>query len=220
MLGWVIVLFTILLIFLCVYVFFYDFFHGRSEKRNFQKKVYRVLKYYAEEEDQLLINKVALVLDEDNRPVSFDHILFADKYVYVFYDFSCFGGLYGNVNDPYIFLRNEKNKVVKITNPVYYNCEKVKKLEEALNISHADRIMVSVVVFNSSLVVPKGIYKKEQTSWFLPLSELEKTIETAEKDDVTPIRHEQSEKLALMLQKRSNQIKKEILLQESLRRKK
>ena len=66
---------------------------------------------------------------------------------------------------------------------------------------------VSVVVFNNSLIVPKGIARKNQDSWFLPVKDLEKTIKTAEKDDVPPIHHDKSEKLVHMLLDRSNKTK-------------
>lgn len=210
MLGWLIFILSILLLFACIVVFFWDSIRKFFEKYRFKKSVYKVLRYYAEEEDQLLLNKVALILDEGNQPILFDHILFADKYIYIISDFSAQGGLYGNVNDPALFLKKNKGDIEKIDNPVFYNEEKVKRLEQALGISHTDKMLVSVVVFNSTLVVPRGIEKKEQTSWFLSLLELEKTIRIAEKDDVEPIRHEQSEKMAKMLQTRSNQTKREM----------
>jgi hypothetical protein len=211
MLGWILLVSIVILILLSLFFLFDDLLLDRREKKEFQRKVYKELHYFVEEQDQLLLNHVNLYLSPDSADLSlFDHILLADKYVYVIHDFYAHGGIYGNVKDAMLFLKGYDEEIKNIPNPILQNEEEVKKLEEFLSIQHSDKILVSVVTYNSSLIVPDGIGKKEQNSWFLPLSDLVKTIRQAEQDDVTPISHEKTEKIVKALQERSNLIKREI----------
>lgn len=215
MIGWIVVICSALLILICAFILFLNPIKTWIEKNKFQKSVYRILHYYAEEEDQLLLNNVNLVFDKNaQEPYVFDHMLFADKYIYIISDYTKIGGLYGNINDQFLFLKDEKNQINKIFNPVILNENKITELERVFAIPHSDKMFVSVVVFNPSLVVPKELLKKEQTSWFLSLDELEKTIKKAEMDDVTPITHAQSEDMAKSILARSDRTKKEALARE------
>lgn len=210
MAGWILLICIILLILLSVVFFFVDDIRNYFEKRYTRRKVYNVLKYFADENDQLLLNNVLLYLPGDkDRPTSFDHLVFADKYVYVIHDYYAYGGLYGNVNDRTLFVRDYHDKVKKVENPVVVNESRVRRLEDLLNVPPESMMFVSVVVYNNSLIVPKGIAKKEQTSWFLPLKDLEKTLKKAELDDVEKIGHEKTESLAKTIRERSEQIKQE-----------
>lgn len=192
-----------------------DFFSAKKDKKKFMKDVYRVLKYHAEEQDDLLLNEVTLYLSKENqKPTIFDHILFADKYIYVITDFAYQGGIYGNVEDGYLFIQGYDKKKVKVRNPIIESEENVKKLEEFLSIRHSDKILVSVVVYSQNLMVPSQIAKKNQTSWFLSLHELEKTLEIAEQDDVEAISHDKTDKIVKAIYERSNMIKKEIKAQK------
>jgi hypothetical protein len=211
MLGWLLVAGVIVLLIVCLFFLFDDFAKSHRDRKKFEKKVYNILKYYADEQDHLLLNDVNLYLDEDKRrPTIFNHILFADKYIYVITDFSYRGGIYGNIQDGKLFVKEYDGNTLKVSNPIMESEQNVMKLENFLGIHHSDKMLVSVVVHDSNLIVPKEIEKKEQTSWFLPVSELEKTMTIAEQDDVAPISHEQTEKMVHTLLERSNLIKKEI----------
>lgn len=209
-----IILATVLVILLLIWGIFFNEIKAFFEKHYYRQKVYHVLHYYAEENDQLLLNDVNIFLPGDiNEPTKIDHILFADKYVYVIHDYYAVGGIYGNLSDPYLFLKSFKGRINKVPNEVSKNIHRVIALEEALSVNHSDHIFVSVVCFNDSLIVPKGIAIKNQDSWFLSTKELEKTIKTAEKDVVPLIHHSKSEKLVSMLKERSD-MTKERLAQE------
>lgn len=220
MLGWIVLSCSVLLLLFSVFLFFSDSIKRSLEKRRFDKRVYKVLRHFADENDHLLLNQVTLyLLGDASKPVVYDHIVFADKYIYVVKSFTRQGGIYGNASDPSLFLRDYKNNTIKIENPILANEEQVRKLESALDVMENDRMFVSVVVYNPSLAVPKMIARKDVTSWFLPVTELEKTLRMAENDSVTPIRHEQTERLALMLKKRSDETKRE-LQEENIRSRK
>ena len=215
MLGWIILILVIVLLLACIIVFFSYPLKLFVEKHRHKKRVYKTLHYFCDEADQLMLNNVVLYLPGDkSEPTKFDHIVFADKYIYVVSSVFFEGGLYGNVEDSALFRRDDKGKIIKIINPVVQNENKVRKLEAVLDVPHSDKMFVSVVVYNPSLIVPKGIAKKDQTSWFLPVTELEKTLKIAEKDDVTSIDHTKTQALVNMLKDRSDKIKEEISKQE------
>lgn len=212
MLGWIIVIIIIVLILICLFFFFYDSIYRIYDKKTFKKKIYKTLHFCAEEDDHLLLNDVTIYLDGDeDKPTVFDHILFADKYIYVFSSFFDVGGLYGNGSDPYLFLKglNSKKGVKKIENPIIINEKKVKKLENLLKVPSSDKMFVSVVIYNQSLLVPKEIEKIDQISWFLPIKELKKSIKTAEKDDVSNISHAKTEAMLKLLKSNSDKLKQE-----------
>lgn len=211
MLGWLLLGAVVALLIVSLFVLFNDFAKSHRDRKKFAKRVYNVLKYYADEQDHLLLNDVNLYLGEEKRkPTIFNHVLFADKYVYVITDFSYQGGIYGNIQDGTLFVKDYDGKKLKVDNPIADNEGNVRKLENFLGIHHSDKMLVSVVVHDSNLIVPKEIEKKEQNSWFLPIGELEKTLNLAEQDDVEPISHEQTERMVRTLLERSNLIKKEI----------
>lgn len=188
---------------------FSDDIKSYSEKKNHKKHVYKVLDDFVEENDQLLLNDVVCCFEKDQEPTLIDHILFCDKYVYVIKDFYERGGVFGNLADPHLFCQTRDGKKKKIENPVLENREIIHKLELYTAIPQSEKLFVSVVVFNNSLVVPKGVAVKEQGNWFLPLKDLVGTIKVAEQDDVNPMSEEMSQRLCDMLQKYSEKAKKD-----------
>lgn len=215
MYGWILVSLVILLILLAWFLLLRDLLSDKREKKKHSKKVYRVLKYYADEQDHLLLNNVALYFPSaEKNPVYYDHILFADKYIYVFMDVVFQGGIYGNIQDALLFRKGYKEKADNVINPVLENEKKVQQLEELMSLQHSDKMLVSVVVYNSKMIVPTTLSKKEQNSWFLSIDELEKTLKTAEKDDVTSISHETSKAMLDSLLEKSEMIKREVANQK------
>lgn len=208
MLRLILVIVAIVLIALLLLIaIFYDDLKDISERRNHKKHVYKVLHYYAEENDQLLLNNVAICMAGENTITDIDHILICDKYVYVFKDYYAKGGIYGNVVDETLFLKNFKGGIKKIENPVTQNQQILRKLENTIGSSEDEKLFVSVVVFNSSLIVPKNLAIKNQNSWFLPVNEIEGTLKVAEEDDVPLISEEMGERLAKRLKNRSEETK-------------
>lgn len=216
MAAWIVLSIIGVLFLASVFSLLYNPLKRFIERHHHKKKVYKKLYYFCEEEDQLLLNDVTLYLPGDKtEPTKFDHIVFADKYVYIISSVCLFGGVYGNVEDSTLFLRDYKNRIIRINNPIMKNENKVRKLEAVLGVPHSDKMFVSVVVYNTSLIAPKGIAKKEQTSWFLPITELEKTLKFAEKDNVEPIEHTKTAALVSMIKERSDRTKEEILAHQA-----
>lgn len=179
-----------------------------QEIKSHPKRVYKALFGYADENDHLLLNNIDLFLEGDyTSPTRFDHLLFADKYIYIITDFALRGGLYGNINDPNIFVRKPSGQAQQIHNPIPYSAERITRFEKLLQVNQGDKMIVSVVVYNNSLVVPESLRKMDKNSWFISLSELIPTIRKAEKDDVTPIPHEMTQSMLNTIKRRSESIK-------------
>ncbi len=196
--------------------FFWDDIKIRSEKTNHKKHVYKTLHNFAEEKDQLLLNDVVCYLDGDTaKPTKIDHIVICSKYVYVIKDFSQDGGIYGNLADLNLFRQDKNGKKQRIENPVLENLHVVEKLEKLTHISHDQHLFVSVVVFNNSLIVPKGVAQKTQDSWFIPLHDLIGTIKVAEQDDIAPFSKEKGESLAQALKSKSDSTKVHLSVQKT-----
>jgi|WetSurMetagenome_2_1015567.scaffolds.fasta_scaffold434449_2 hypothetical protein len=204
-------------LFICLFIavllallfgFFYDEIRDFVNRTFYRHRVYKVLSHFAQEQDQLLLNNVSLLLGGDaDQPTVFDHILFADKYIYLVHDIYQKGGLYGNLEDPIVFLKTEKGKIFRIPNEAARNTQRLTALQVALKCPPDDHLFVSVVVYNSSLVVPPGIVTQTQGKLFVSINKLEKMLKEAEKDDVPVITHETSEKLLAMLKERSDHTK-------------
>lgn len=201
-LGIFLTILTIIVILLLIFLFFYPEIRTYFERKNYRQKVYKILYYYAEEKDFLLINNVAI--DKDT---SFDHILFGDKYVYIIKDISYQGALYGNSQDKNLLNKNKKGQITKIENPSLKNKTNIKSLLEKLNIKDDSHIFVSVVCCNNSLILSPTIQKKEQGDLFLKVKDLEKTIKEAEKDKVMTLDSKGSEELIQYLKKISDKNK-------------
>ncbi len=211
MIGWIVFGILVLLILISLFFLFYDRIHYFFEKKNHKKRIYKVLHYYAEEEDCYLLNDAEFFLSEnDVEPTHFDHLLFTEKYVYIITDFMAFGGIYGNVNDASLFLKKASGKIITIPNPVLNGKERVRRMEELVGAAHEKKLFMSMTVYNPSLIVPKSIHVKDGESNFISLKELDETIRLAEKDNVVPIKDEMTKRLVQSLYERSNKTKRSV----------
>lgn len=202
-------LILVLLIIGCLIGFFFDRIKLSYEKRNYKKMVYKVLHYYAEENDCLLLNDVDVFTRMDTETCTHvDHILFCEKHIYLIQDIFAYGGLYGNLVDNNLFLKNENGVVKSFPNPVKKNLQIVRKYYDLIDTDPALNIFSSFVVFNNSLIVPNGVAKETSTDSLLPLRDLEKVIRLAEtEEDSLPLPTEKVDKIVESLKERSDRTK-------------
>lgn len=209
MIDVLLVLLYLFLLIASILLFFHANIRRFLERRRYRQRVYKALHFYAEENDQLLINNCCLILPGEEQATKIDHILLADKYVYVVKDFYQDGSIYGNLEDPYLFHLDSSGKKEKIANPVVQNRDVIEKLKKLVGVKEDSSLFVNVVCYNKGLLLPPEMVRKEQGLFFLSANELEETIQDAEKDEIPPIAHEKSEKLIQMLKQRSEGIKSE-----------
>lgn len=206
--GFVLFLFIIIPLVLLLALFSFEI-KTFLVKKNYKLIIYKKLYNYSVEVDHLLLNDVHLLLSNDDVVSSIDHIFFADKYIYVIKDVYFDGILYGNPSDPYLFNYTSDDKKIKVENPLFVNNKIVNNLMEKIDPTKKDNTIVNVVCYNKNLIVPNNMNIKEQGIFFIPYNELVGTIRQAEKDQITPISHQKSEKLANLLKEKSEMIKAE-----------
>lgn len=220
MLGLIFVIILSSLIILILGYLLLSKFLYEKERLCHRKNVYKVLHHYAEEYDHYLLNDVQLYLDENNlKPMTFDHILFADKYIYVISDYAEYGGIYGKAADELLFLKKENGQTIHIPNPLHIGLEKMKTIEYASHASPDKHIFVSMVVYNNSLIVHNDLKIKNGTSCFLPLKELASTLNEAEKDHVTAFDDNRVKSLVLQIKERSDRVKEDVKKNQKLLKK-
>lgn len=193
---------TIVFLLLTIYLLF-----RFKIKRNHKKAVYKQLHLLAEERDYLLLNNVTLFLNDNyDEPTLFDHIFFGDKYIYVIQDYDKEGGIFGNIVDRYLLLQ-KNDKTYKSINPLVECKNKLALLEKKLGVSHNDNIFLAMVIYNNSLLVADNLKVKSNQQCFIPLREVRDTILSAERDEVKPFSHQQTEELLLNIKAASDKIK-------------
>lgn len=205
MLAKVLLFVVIGLIVLVLLAMFLMWLERRLEIKMHKKRVYKILHYYAEEKDLFLLNDVHLYLVDDEPPVVIDHILFTDNYIYVISDFTCLGGIYGNVKDEMLFNKKEDGDVNMIKNPVINGINLVNGMKKFIACGPNSNMFMAMTVYNHSLIVSKNIrVKGTEQSCFIPINELEQTIDEAEKDDVTPIGEQRLQAIVDFIKEKSD----------------
>ncbi len=214
----IIVVFAILILLVLIIGFFYSDIKRTFDEHFCRKKIYRTLHYFVEENDELLVNGVDMYLsaeDEDLKPTHIPHILLTKKYVYVVSDFIADGGLFGNLNDEYLILKDLKGNSKKILNPVLQNELVTSQLEnlvkeQAKKTIEEPSCFFSIVCYNDSLLIADNLKKNDYPSIFIKAKNLGKVLKEIEKDNITPIPAEYTEILAKNIKKRSDDINEDI----------
>lgn len=172
-----IIIATILVIFLFCLPFIVKYY----DKRNVNRKVYKILYSLAMEKDFYLINNFPLI--SDNALVAkLDHILFSDKYIYVIND-----KVYEKIIKPnnsalwetYTF----KGEKEEINNPIYLNNTRCDKFSNLKNINR--NYIISIVVVNNFAKIDKMNELNDGNSFICKRKDLKKLIKTIEKRKVS-----------------------------------
>ena len=110
MIAWIVLIVLFIIILVSLFFLFYDKIQYLYEKKKHRKRIYKILHYFAEEEDCYLLNDVKVFLAKDDpEPTCFDHLLFAEKYIICMKTMTAMQAisiLIINVNSPFLFLNN------------------------------------------------------------------------------------------------------------------
>lgn len=129
-----------ILIFLWKIISKYQIIHNRPNA------YFRTINKVALYKDFFLINVLKLKIDS-NQFITYDHVLFGNKYIYVISDGFYNGGLQGELTSPKFTLIEPKNrKGREIDNPLYHNNYRLEKLALATGIEKD--MLVNIVVVN------------------------------------------------------------------------
>ncbi|HKM02601.1 MAG TPA: NERD domain-containing protein [Bacilli bacterium] len=122
-------------------------------KHNLPNAYFRVINKVALYKDFYLINILKLKIDS-NQYITYDHILFGNKYIYAISDTYYNGELRGDINQPKLTLIESKNrKGREIDNPLYTNRYRLEKLALATGIEL--EMLINVVVVNDECDLTK-----------------------------------------------------------------
>jgi len=122
-------------------------------KHNLPNAYFRVINKVALYKDFYLINILKLRIDS-NQYITYDHVLFGSKYIYVISDAYYNGELRGEIHEPKLTLIENKNRRGReIDNPLYTNHYRLKKLALATGIELD--MLVNIVVVNDECDLTK-----------------------------------------------------------------
>jgi len=179
---------------LLVILILFPFFKHRYEIKNFKKIYYNKINRVALDNDYLLINNLVL-RDHSGVICSIDHILFANKYIYVIKDRYYRGGISGDYSDNVWFFYGQKGVKEEFENPMHINEKRIQKLS---NITHFDNeYFISIILINDNAIVKNLKGMNTKSSFIIPKSKFKKLIKTIESKDVPDIDQKGLEKAVL-----------------------
>ena len=142
-------LIIISLILISLGLIFYDFLNNVRLSLTKKSRIKRKLKKIAKDNDYLLLNNLVLYLNDYNY-IEVEHLLIANKYIYVITSKCYFGEINGLASDPK-WLLYKGNKLSHITNPLPNNLKRLRTVAILTNID--EKNFISLVVMNKPAFV-------------------------------------------------------------------
>lgn len=135
-----------LLVAIAILVFVWKLISNYQLKHNLPNAYFRTINKVALYKDFYLINLLKLKIDS-NQFITYDHVLFGNKYIYVIADAYYEGVLKGTITDSKLSLIERKNRRGReIDNPLYTNKYRLEKLALATGIEKD--MLINIVVVN------------------------------------------------------------------------
>lgn len=173
------VLLGIAIVFTIAFPYLHQLVYRKRFRHIYARKIYRL----AMHKDFYLINKLVLKSHDDSRLVV-DHLLFGNKYIYVFYDFYCEADLYGKSTDNSFLIKGKKNNSYT-DNPVQIAKKQLKELSVLINIDES--LFIPIALVNDSC----NIINNDESNSLVYLRKLKSAIEYYENKNVKPLNQEQ-----------------------------
>ena len=143
----------------------------------------RKIYHLAMRKDYYLIHQLTLNSHDNSRFVV-DHLMFGDKYIYVFYDFYCDADLYGKSTDNSLLIKGKKNNSYT-DNPVLLAKQKMRELSVLTNLDES--LFIPIALVNDSC----NIINYDDNYTLVYARKLKKAIEYYENQNVKPLNQEQ-----------------------------
>jgi len=153
-------------------------------KENYYRKINDIVQYH----DYFLLNQFPLKI-EDHKKVFIDHIVLAEKYIYVISDFYFQGDIKGHASDESFILIGRNEKKTYIDNPILYNKKLLTKLAIATGFDVS--LLKGICLVNDSCLL--NIKNASKQFSILNRKDLKKYIKECEKDEVGVINQVQLE---------------------------
>ncbi len=169
-------------------------------KKKFQKYYYKKIYQIAFNQDYYLINDFLFRID-DSTVMGIDHILFADRYIFIINDYYYEGDLLGNADDKSLIFVDKKGKKQYTDNP-FVNSEKIiSRLSMITGIDSS--LMIGVILVNNTC---KCYVKSESKQFYIVqrkfLKMLVKNIESRTVGRINPVQLDSAVKAIYRLNRR------------------
>lgn len=164
--------------------------------KHFKNDHYKLVRKIVDNYDFRLINKFYFLVEE-NMKAMVDHVIFADKFIYVvlsrYYD----GDISGNINDKSLIFTNKKGKKYYTDNPYRYLDYILSRFSTVCGLDK--RMLIGVVLTNNSC---KNTVISESNQNFVVIKKnFKKLIKEVESRNVGIINDEQLQKAVLIMAK-------------------
>lgn len=152
-------------------------------KKNIVKVYFKTVNKVALYHDYYLINNLKLRYD-NNTFFKYDHVLFADKYIYVIKDVYYKGELVGERSDAsWRLIRKKDNKEQIVNNPILENEKLVDRLS---NRTQLDRdVFISIVLVNDECYI-LNLDNTVSNSYIINRNDFHNLIKAIESRDISP----------------------------------
>ena len=158
----------------------------------YYKKIYKI----AMQGDYFLINNFKFALD-DSQVAKIDHILFAEKYIYVINDFYYPGNLMGKEDDKSLILINDKGKKFYTDNPLINSQRIINSLSLTTGIDKS--MFIGLILVNKNCAC--NIKFTTKSLYLVKYSLAHKLIKSIESRDIAKINQVQLEQAVQAINK-------------------
>ena len=155
-------------------------------KKNFKYFYYKRLYKIAMDRDYYLINDFLFKID-DSHVGRIDHILFADKYIYIMTDSYFNGDIIGKEDDKSVIVLGRDGKKYYDDNPLITNKKLINKLSLITGINPA--LIIGICIINDNCRY--GIQTSGKSFYYLQSNKLKALIKAIESRQVGTINKEQ-----------------------------
>ena len=166
----------------------YLFYHRMTIKKKFREYDYKKVMSIAESKDYFLINNFLFRVG-DNDVANVDHILFADKYIYIINDFYYEGDLGGKENDKSLILYKPNGQKFYTDNPLIFSNKIVTRLSLITGVDKS--LMIGIILINDNCQVALENHSKQ--FYIIQRKRLKALIRAIESRDVGNINATQLE---------------------------
>lgn len=175
----------------------------RYKKTNFREYYYKKVYKIAFDEDYYLINDFLFRIDDNNVAV-IDHILFADKYIYLINDYLYEGDLTGNQNDKSLILINMQGKKFYTDNPIILSDKIATRLSIITGIDKS--LLIGLTLVNNECRV--SLEQTDKRYYIVQRNKLDSLIKAIESRNVGKINAEEMANTVQALNKLNRRKKK------------
>ena len=171
---------------IAIVVLIYLLYRRNMMKKNFKYFYYKRLYKIAMDRDYYLINDFLFKID-DSHVGRIDHILFADKYIYIMTDSYFNGDIIGKEDDKSVIVLGRDGKKYYDDNPLITNKKLINKLSLITGINPA--LLIGICIINDNCRY--GIQTSSKSFYYIQSNKLKALIKAIESRQVGAINKEQ-----------------------------